>query len=37
LDDSYYDNLHGGGGFSHAYVIMLEYFGKKPKMLKMNA
>jgi len=32
LDDSKYDNLHGGGDFSHAYVIMHKYFGKKFKM-----
>jgi hypothetical protein len=36
LDDSDYDNLHGGDGFSHAYVIMHKYFGKKQKMVKMN-
>jgi hypothetical protein len=27
--------LHGGGDFSHAYVIMHKYFGKKPKMQKI--
>jgi hypothetical protein len=31
LDNSNYDNLHGGGDFSHLYVIMHEYFGKKSK------
>jgi hypothetical protein len=36
LDNSNYDNLHGGGDFSHAYVIMHTCFGKKLKMLKMN-
>jgi len=30
LDDSNYDNFHGGGDFSHVYVIMHKYFGKKP-------
>jgi hypothetical protein len=29
LDSSNYDNFHGGGDFSHAYVIMHKYFGKK--------
>ncbi len=29
LDNSNYDNLHGDGDFSHAYVIMHKYFGKK--------
>jgi hypothetical protein len=24
-----FDNLHGGGDFSHAYVIMHKYFSKK--------
>jgi hypothetical protein len=28
LDDSNYDNLHGGGGFSYAYAIMHKCFGK---------
>jgi hypothetical protein len=32
LDNSNYDHFHGGGGFSHAYVIMHKYFVKKPKM-----
>jgi hypothetical protein len=36
LDKSNYDNFHGGDDFSHAYVIMHKYFGKKPKMQKMN-
>jgi hypothetical protein len=31
-----YDNFHGGGDFSHAFVIMHKYFGTKPKMLKMS-
>jgi len=31
-----YDNFHVGGDFSHAYVIMHKYFGKKPKMKKMS-
>jgi len=34
LDNSNYDN--GGGDFSHAYVIMHKYFGKKSEMQKMN-
>jgi hypothetical protein len=29
-----FDNSYGGGDFSHAYVIMHQYFGKKPKMKK---
>jgi hypothetical protein len=29
LDNSNYDNFHGGGDFSHAYAIMHPYFGKK--------
>ncbi len=36
FDNSYYDNLHGGGDFSHAYVIMHKYFGKQLEMQKMN-
>ncbi len=32
LDKSNHNNFHGGGDFSHAYVIMNNYFGKKPKM-----
>jgi len=28
LDNSNYDNLHGGGNSSHAYVIMYKYFDK---------
>jgi len=31
LDNSNYDNFHGGGDFSHAYVIMHKYFGKKTR------
>jgi hypothetical protein len=34
LDDSNYDSSCGGGDFSHAYVIMHQYFGKKFKMQK---
>jgi hypothetical protein len=36
LDNSNYDNLDGGGDFSHAYIIMHKYFGKKPKMQRIN-
>jgi len=36
FDNSYYDNLHGGGDFSRAYVIMHKYFGKQLEMQKMN-
>ncbi len=36
LDNSNYDNLHGGDDFSHAYVIMHKYFGKKLELQKMN-
>jgi hypothetical protein len=36
FDNSNYDNFHGGHDFSHAYVIMHKYFGKKPRMQKMN-
>jgi hypothetical protein len=36
LDNSNYDNLHGGGDFSHAYVFMHKYFDKNFKMQKMN-
>jgi hypothetical protein len=36
LDNSNYANFHGGGDFSHAYVIMHQYCGKKPKMQNMN-
>jgi hypothetical protein len=31
-----YDNLHGGGDFLHAYVIMHKYFGKNLEMQKMS-
>ncbi len=31
MDNSNYDNFHGGGDFSHAYVIMHKYFRKKTK------
>jgi hypothetical protein len=36
LDNSNYDNFHGGDDFWHAYEIMHKYFGKKPQMQKMN-
>jgi hypothetical protein len=36
LDNSNYDNFHCGGDFLHACVIMNKYFGKIPKMKKMN-
>jgi hypothetical protein len=36
LDNSNYDNFHGGGDFSHVYLIMHTYFGKKLEMQKMN-
>jgi hypothetical protein len=36
LDNSNYDNLHGGGDFSHVYVIMHKYFDKNLKMQKMS-
>ncbi len=36
MDNSNYDNLHGGGDFSHANVIMHKYFGKNLEMQKMN-
>ncbi len=32
LDNSNNDNFHGGGGFSHSYVIMHKYIVKKPEM-----
>jgi hypothetical protein len=34
LDNSNYDDFHGGNAFSHAYVNMHKYFVKKPKMQK---
>jgi hypothetical protein len=34
FDNSNYDNFHGGGDFSRAYVIMHKYFGKKKKYKK---
>jgi hypothetical protein len=34
MDNSNYDNFHGGGDFSHVYIIMHKYFGKNPKMKK---
>ncbi len=37
MDNSNYDHFHVGGDISHAYVIMHKYFGKKPKMQKMNS
>jgi len=36
LDNSNYDNFHGGGDFSHVYVIMHKYFDKKSEMQKIN-
>jgi isopentenyl phosphate kinase len=36
LDNSNYDILHGGGGFSHVYVIMHKYFSKNLEMQKMS-
>ncbi len=36
LDNLNYDNFHGDGDFSHAYVTMHKYFGKKQKMQKNN-
>jgi hypothetical protein len=36
VDSSNYAKFHGGGDFSHAYVIMHQYCGKKPKMKYMN-
>jgi hypothetical protein len=36
LDKSNYGHFHGGGDFSHAYVIMHKYFGKELEMKKMN-
>jgi hypothetical protein len=36
LNNSNYDNFHGGGDFSHAYVIIHTCFGKKLKMQKMS-
>jgi hypothetical protein len=36
LDNSNYDNSHGGGDFSHVYVLMYQYFCEKSKMQKMN-
>jgi len=32
LDNLNYNNFHGGGDFSHVYVIMHKYFVKNPKM-----
>jgi hypothetical protein len=34
LDNLNFDHFHGGGGFSHLYVIMHKYFVKKPYMQK---
>ncbi len=34
MDIPNYDNFHGGGGFSHVYVIMHKYFVNKPKNAK---
>jgi len=36
LDNSNYNNFHGGDSFSHVYVIIHKYFVKNPKMQKMN-
>jgi hypothetical protein len=36
LNNSNYDHFHGGGDFSHAYVIVHKYFAKKSKMQKMS-
>ncbi len=36
LNNSNYNNFHGGDDFSHAYVIMHKYFGKKSEMQKMT-
>jgi hypothetical protein len=36
LDNSNYDNFHGGGDFSRGYVIMHKYFGKNPEKKEMN-
>jgi len=32
IDNSNSDNFHCGGEFSHVYVIMHKYFGKKLEM-----
>jgi len=32
LNNSNYTNFHGGDDFSHVYVIMHQYFGKKLKL-----
>jgi len=34
LDNSNYDSFHGGGGFSHVYVIMHKYFVESQKCKK---
>jgi hypothetical protein len=34
LDNSNYDNFHGGGSFSHVYVITHQYFVKKTRDAK---
>jgi isopentenyl phosphate kinase len=34
LDNSNYDHVHGGGGFSHPYVIRHKYFVKNHKCRK---
>ncbi len=37
LNNSNYDNFHGGGGgFSHLNVIMHKYFVKESEMQKLN-
>jgi len=37
LDNLNYDNSHGGGGFSHPYVIMHKYFVEKPNGKKKES
>ncbi len=34
MENLNYEKFHGGGDFSHAYVIMHNYFGKKLKNKK---
>jgi len=36
LNNSSYDQFHGGGDFSYACVIMKKYFDKKSEMQKIN-
>jgi hypothetical protein len=35
-DNSNYDHFHGGGDFSHMYVIMHKYFVRNLEMQKMS-